>query len=124
MDRCRQIILSAFKQSRRLFIPELHSVIHLSDYIYQCKDKAGQKFIADCSTDEIPYLGVVYKPGMESIILIGPEGDFTKEEISLAVANDFKCISLGGSTLRVETAGITACNIIQCSKENQISSHI
>lgn len=110
-DRNEQILLSAFKQSGHLFIPELHEPIAFSKMINNCSEW-NQKFIAHCEEDEKFFLGDKYKKGENAIILIGPEGDFSPEEITLALENGFKPVSLGNSRLRVETAGVVASGII------------
>lgn len=115
-ERSEQIILSAFKQSKHLHLPALRPVQSIKDLIAEYTSSESEKFIAYLGTEENPYLGVIHETGMSSIILIGPEGDFTAEEVSLALASGFKGVSLGDSVLRVETAGVAACNIIQCSE--------
>jgi len=117
MERSRQIILSAFKQSRQLYLPEIRPVIKFADLVNEYSSFPSEKYIAYCSSEENPHLGVMHKGGLHSIVLIGPEGDFTSEEISLATGKGFTGVSLGSGILRVETAGIMACNIIQCSAQ-------
>jgi 16S rRNA (uracil1498-N3)-methyltransferase len=70
----------------------------------------GQKFIAHCNDElgERPYLGNMIEKGGDVLILIGPEGDFSKEEITFALSNGFKAITLGKERLRTETAAVVA----------------
>ena len=71
----------------------------------------GDKFIAHCNSevgDERKYLGSLIKKGANSLILIGPEGDFSEEEIIFAIDNGFKPITLGKERLRTETAAVVA----------------
>ena len=74
-------------------------------------------FIAHCDEQHKEFLGSSYKKSEEALILIGPEGDFTAEEINLAIKSNFKPVSLGSSRLRVETAGIVAAGIINWINE-------
>ena len=70
----------------------------------------GQKYIAHCNSElgEREYLGSIVKKGENMLILIGPEGDFSPEEIKFALQNGFKPISLGNQRLRTETAAVVA----------------
>ena len=70
----------------------------------------GQKFIAHCYDGEKRPLKEELKCEEEALILIGPEGDFSEEEVRLAIAKGFKPISLGRSRLRTETAALVACH--------------
>jgi hypothetical protein len=72
----------------------------------------GRKFIAHCEEGEKPLIKSIYRPGENVLILIGPEGDFSPEEIKSAEENGFEAISLGKSRLRTETAALTACHTI------------
>ena len=69
----------------------------------------GQKFIAHCEAGEKPLLKEIYQPGSDALVLIGPEGDFSPEEIRWAEAQGFQPISLGKSRLRTETAALASC---------------
>jgi 16S rRNA (uracil1498-N3)-methyltransferase len=77
-------------------------------------DFEGEKFIAHCDSSfgERPYLGNLVKKGANTLILIGPEGDFSKEEINFALQNGFKAISLGRERLRTETAAVVATTVV------------
>jgi 16S rRNA (uracil1498-N3)-methyltransferase len=76
-------------------------------------DFPGKKFIAHCNPDsERKGIGKVYSKGEDAIILIGPEGDFSDDEIKSACRERYKPIHLGSSRLRTETAGIAACHSI------------
>ena len=98
------------KQSGHYYLPEL---TELTDFKRLLKDDlAGyqQKFIAHCENDtEKKLLSDLLMPAKKTLILIGPEGDFTPEEINLAKESGFVPVSLGNSRLRTETAGIVAC---------------
>jgi 16S rRNA (uracil1498-N3)-methyltransferase len=111
-ERMKKIMLSAMLQSQQVWLPTLHSpgifndVIHKADY--------PQKFIAHCIGDEKKLLkDEVNKNASDRIILIGPEGDFTLNEISISKENNFMEVSLGNTRLRAETAGIYAAVIMR-----------
>ena len=111
MERLQQIIISAAKQSGQLFFPTLHPVQQLSSFYNTISQPFDNYFIAHCE-DEKRHLKDVYKKKETALLLIGPEGDFTKEEISTAINKNYIPVSLGNSILRVETAGVYACSII------------
>ena len=78
-----------------------------------------QRYICHCEDQNIPFLGKIYDSQQDVIILIGPEGDFTMEEIQQAKELGFKETNLGSDRLRVETAGVAACIITQTVKNLQ-----
>ena len=108
-ERCNRILLSAMKQSLKFNLPKLNEAISFNDFIKQ--DFEGTKYIAHCEDGEKKGLKTVNKTE-KTIILIGPEGDFSPKEIELAEQNQFKAVSLGSSRLRTETAGIVAVHTI------------
>ena len=108
-ERCTRILLSAMKQSLKFQLPKLNETISFKDFIK--KDYEGTKYIAHCEDGEKKELKAVNKT-KKTLILIGPEGDFSKKEIDLALQNQFKAVSLGKSRLRTETAGIIAAHTI------------
>ena len=79
----------------------------------------GQKFIAHCYEGEKPLLKDILKQGEDALVLIGPEGDFSEEEVKTAVAQGFQPVSLGRSRLRTETAALVACHILNL--QNQLA---
>ena len=108
-ERCNRILLSAMKQSLKFYLPKLNEAVSFNDFIKQ--DFNGTKYIAHCEDGEKKDLRIVNKTE-KTIILIGPEGDFSPKEIELAEQNQFKAVSLGTSRLRTETAGIVAAHTI------------
>jgi len=108
-ERCNRILLSAMKQSLKFHLPKLNEPISLTDFLKSNVD--GTKYIAHCEDGEKLDLKTVNKTE-KTIILIGPEGDFSQKEIDLALQNQFKGVSLGTSRLRTETAGIIAVHTI------------
>lgn len=107
-EREQRVITSAVKQSLKAYHPVLHDMMPLRRLIASGFD--GRRFIAHCdrSLGERPYLGDVVEKGENALILIGPEGDFSREEITFALANGFEPISLGHQRLRTETAALAA----------------
>lgn len=108
-ERLNAILISAMLQSQQCWLPKLHEpvpfnkVIELSQY--------DQKFIAHCAEgakSQLPNKQI----NRSTIILIGPEGDFTKDEIELAIQNHFTPVSLGPTRLRTETAAVVAATLL------------
>lgn len=114
-DRMKNILVSAMLQSQQVWLPVLHAPI---DYalLFRQEEIAGksQKFIAHCiETDKKQLNDLVDHSSNSPIILIGPEGDFTPDEIEHALQNDFIPVSLGETRLRTETAGMVAAAIMR-----------
>ena len=115
-ERIEKILVSAMKQSLKAVLPRLEEMTPFDRYV--CEGFDGQKFIAHCHADsERILLSQSYKPGSRVRILIGPEGDFSPEEVELAIAHGYRPISLGASRLRTETAGVVACHTIHTINE-------
>lgn len=108
--RLEKILVSAMKQSQKARLPKLNGMTDFKKFISQPFE--GRKFIAHCEEGEKPLLKKIYHPGEKALILIGPEGDFSPEEIDLAKACGFEPISLGESRLRTETAALVACHTL------------
>jgi 16S rRNA (uracil1498-N3)-methyltransferase len=109
-ERLQKILVAAMKQSLKAYLPILNEPNELKNFFN--KNFTGQKFIASCESCEEDELQKVYQKGSDALILIGPEGDFSPEEIALAKKQGFIPISLGKSRLRTETAGIVVCQTI------------
>ena len=110
-DRMKGICISAMLQSQQTWLPVLHEpkqINHLA--IEQFGDQ--QKFIAHCEESGQKNNLSTFQPFNHSTILIGPEGDFTKQEIELALQNNFIPVGLGETRLRTETAGIVAATLL------------
>lgn len=105
-SRMNTIITSAMLQSRQVWLPELREPARFSDVVTSAQ--YSQSFIAHCADGEKKSIPDFENNKSSKIILIGPEGDFTEEEISLAVENNFIPVSLGETRLRTETAGLVA----------------
>lgn len=107
-ERIEKILVSAVKQSLKAAKPVLNEMTDFNSFI--ARDFGGQKFIAHCYEGEKQLLKKVIHPGEDALVLIGPEGDFSEEEVEKAIANGFRPISLGKSRLRTETAALVACH--------------
>ena len=118
VERIAKIAISAMKQSLKTVLPQIDDMTPIKEVISTFK--AEQKFIAYCDKS-IPRLlfSNEYQPNLDTIILIGPEGDFSPAEIKLALENGYKPISLGDNRLRTETAALAACHT--CHVINQIN---
>ena len=109
-DRLEKILIAAMKQSMNLKLPKLNQIMPFADFIERQPGK--HKFIAHCHGSEKPHLLHEVQKDSLPVILIGPEGDFSQEEVMAAKMQGFQEISLGNSRLRTETAGIVACHIV------------
>lgn len=116
-ERIEKIAVSAMKQSEKALLPDISEMIEVKQFIHQ--SFSGRKFIAHCYPGEKPLLSKIYKGGEDATILIGPEGDFSEEEVEAALKCGFEAISLGESRLRTETAALTALQTLHII--NQIS---
>jgi 16S rRNA (uracil1498-N3)-methyltransferase len=107
-ERLEGLILSAMKQSLKSFLPRLNDAITFTEFV--SGDSSGRKLIACCDQKvERQAMTAVAACGEDVLILIGPEGDFTEEEVRLAADAGFMPVHLGASRLRTETAGVAAC---------------
>lgn len=112
-ERVEKILVSAVKQSLKPTKPILNELMDFAKFVKL--PHPGQKFIAHCYDDmgdEKPLLKQVVKSGEDALVMIGPEGDFSREEVQLAMECGFQPISLGRSRLRTETAALVACHIL------------
>jgi 16S rRNA (uracil1498-N3)-methyltransferase len=114
-DRMNTILVSALLQSRQVWLPVLHQPISFELLFAQQEVvRSSQKFIAHCIETEKRNLGDLINESLQSqIILIGPEGDFTPQEVELAIQNHFIPVALGDTRLRAETAGVAAAVLLR-----------
>ena len=105
--RLQKILVSAMKQSKNSYLPILKPLTSFTDFVKNSDQE--NKFIAHCYDAPKPKLNECYSAGNDLCICIGPEGDFSPEEVEMAHENGFTDLSLGDSRLRTETAGIVAC---------------
>ena len=102
-------------QSQQSWLPQLHEPVKYNEYLKYVKESTDvQKFIAHC--EEVNFkeqlANSILTNSTARLILIGPEGDFTKEEIAEALQNNFLPVSLGNTRLRTETAGVVAATLL------------
>jgi|SRR5690554_276725 len=111
-ERYEKIIQSALKQSLKAHLPVLNEAVSLKNFIESNSSNDGICCIAHCEEDDKNSLKSVLKPNAKVTILIGPEGDFSSEEIELSLKAGFIPVSLGDSRLRTETAAVVACHSV------------
>ena len=121
-ERIDKILISAVKQSHKAWKPVLNEMTSFERFIKQ--ERKGDKFICHCYDEEDieggepntcakPFLMDVLRRGVETTVLIGPEGDFSVDEVRLAQKNEYRSVSLGTSRLRTETAALVAVHMMQ-----------
>ncbi len=111
-ERLEKIAVSAMKQSLKASLPEIAPMIPFKKFI-DATSHIPQRFIAHCDPSQPRrLLSREYNPDEEALVLIGPEGDFSPEEIALALSAGFVPVSLGEARLRTETAALTACQTL------------
>lgn len=115
-ERIEKIVVSAMKQSLKAWKPVVNELTDFGAFVG--RDFPGQKFIAHCYEGEKPLLKEVLEPGQDAVLLIGPEGDFSPEEVAKAEAAGFRAVSLGKSRLRTETAALVGVMTFQLKGES------
>ena len=119
LARVEKIVVSAVKQSRKAYMPHLNDLISFKNFIEQHRE--GRRYIAHCY-QEVPRVNLfdeLCKGGEtdDALVLIGPEGDFSIDEVKMAVEAGFVSVDLGKSRLRTETAGLSAVMMMQLAKQ-------
>lgn len=107
-DRLEKIILSAAKQSLTPYLPKLNELTDFQSFVRSVDEQT--RFIAHCYEADKRELKTEIRKGQSCVVLIGPEGDFSQQEIDEAMKAGFVPVSLGRSRLRTETAGVVACH--------------
>lgn len=107
--RLDKIVISAVKQSHKAWKPIVNQMVSFKEFIAQ--PRKGRKFICHCyeefeKVDLMTELQKPYDEDADVTVLVGPEGDFSVDEVKLAIANGYESASLGTSRLRTETAGL------------------
>lgn len=110
LERFEKIILSAMKQSNETYLPKLNEAVSFKEFIKQKNE--GLQLIAHCEETDKKSLKDILKSNENVTMLIGPEGDFSEKEITLALENNFQPVTLGNTRLRTETAAIVACHSV------------
>lgn len=114
IDRLEKKAISALKQSKSGFLTRINELVKFKDFVNQ--PNQVEKFIAVVE-DNLPYLSTVLSAKTPITLMIGPEGDFSPEEVQVAVTCGYQKISLGQSVLRTETAGLMACHFVNVANQ-------
>ena len=116
-DRLEKIAVSAMKQSLKATLPEVTEMLPLAQAV--ARFHAPQKFVGYCDdTTERKLLSHSYQANTDVVLLIGPEGDFTPDEIRMLIADGYVPVTMGDNRLRTETAALVACDT--CHILNQV----
>ncbi len=111
LNRLEKIAVAAMKQSKKAYLPKINPLVKFSEFLKQ--DYINfEKYVAFVDVENEKYLHKLANKMSHYLVLIGPEGDFSKDEIESLKKKEFHCISLGNSVLRTETAGIYVCNVL------------
>lgn len=111
-ERLHKLIISTMKQAMVPYLPVLNELTDFGKFTRSLKGLQGNRFIAHCEESEKQLIKNALIPGSDVVVLIGPEGDFSPEEIRLALDNEFIPVTLGQNRLRTETAGLFVCTAI------------
>lgn len=109
LDRLQRLVLAAAKQSLKDFLPVVEEITPFADVV---RNSTGRKFILHCADTPKPHLFTSVKPAEDTVVLIGPEGDFSPTEVGAALRGGFEECTLGPERLRTETAAVVATNIV------------
>ena len=114
-ERIEKILVSAAKQSLKAYVPRLNRMVTFKEFMAnnsQSSFQNSQLFIAHCYDQPKQHHLHVCPSASDVVVMVGPEGDFSEEEVELALRNSFQAITLGESRLRTETAGVVACHLV------------
>lgn len=112
-ERLEKIAVSAMKQSLKAVLPRIDETTSFGHFVAEAAASTAQKFVGYCDADTPrTLLAKAYTPGSDAIILIGPEGDFSPEEIAEARAAGFAPVTMGDNRLRTETAALVGVDTI------------
>ena len=122
LPRLEKIVVAAIKQSRKAYVPVINDMQSFSHFI--ARHACGRRFIAHCY-NEIPRENLFDclrqgEADEDALVMIGPEGDFSFDEVQQAIAAGFVSVNLGKSRLRTETAGLAAVMMMQLSKHRHV----
>ncbi|MEY3050323.1 MAG: hypothetical protein RLY31_108 [Bacteroidota bacterium] len=111
-DRLEKTALAAMKQSMQVHLPIVRDVCPFGEFVRcQAERKDMGRYIAHCQTGGLPPLQQVAGRYRENLVMIGPEGDFSQDEVSLAEQYGILAVGLGAVRLRAETAGMAVCHL-------------
>lgn len=114
MDRLERVLLGAMKQSQRRWLPQLDPFTALDALV---PDPQAQRFFGWCA-GQLQAFAKAYRPTVNAVVLIGPEGDFTLEEATRLDTRGYQAISLGTARLRTETAALAACTWMNFAQQS------
>ena len=117
IERLNKIAMSAMKQSMKTILPKISIPQKISSFI-ESSSENETKLIAWCETSKETFIHEKISELSNITIMIGPEGDFTHEEVNFAISKSFIPVSLGASRFRTETAAILACHHVFITKSN------
>jgi 16S rRNA (uracil1498-N3)-methyltransferase len=110
LDRIKKKAISAMKQSVRAFLPEISGTEKFMPFIKN--NQVEQKYIAHLEKNETPFLEKTARASGDYLVLIGPEGGFTNEEVAKAAKQHYKIVKIGNYRLRTETAAVVTCTLL------------
>ena len=125
-ERIEKILVSAMKQSHKAWKPEVNEMIGFEAFLKKIQEgkeasnETTQKFICHCHDDildEKQHLKDIIRQGHDAIVLIGPEGDFSIDEVKQALSHGFRSVTLGKSRLRTETAALVAVHLMNLANQ-------
>ncbi len=131
-ERIEKILISAMKQSHKAWKPVLNEMTDFKAFLQKIEEtekasgKAMQKFICHCYDDSDPAMGIAKRVGLlkdavrrgeDVLVLVGPEGDFSLDEVKMAEAQGFQSVTLGKSRLRTETAALVAVHLMNLKNQ-------
>tara|TARA_A100001011_G_scaffold396576_2_gene494788 strand:- start:136 stop:828 length:693 start_codon:yes stop_codon:yes gene_type:complete len=109
LERLKKISISAMKQSQKAYLPKINELTFFTDFVSSCGNK--NKLLAHMDEGKVSPISEL-RNSKETCIIIGPEGDFSDNEITISMENNFKPVSLGRYRLRSETAAVVACTLL------------
>ncbi|NLA25559.1 MAG: 16S rRNA (uracil(1498)-N(3))-methyltransferase [Bacteroidales bacterium] len=115
IERIEKIALAATKQSIKAYLPKINPLTKFNEFVD--KNLEQNRYIAHCGDEFKEHFANIMPVNENILVLLGPEGDFTYDEIDIAKSKGFVPISLGNSRLRTETAGIAVCSIVSLKNE-------
>lgn len=116
IDRLHRVAVSAMKQSRRAWLPVIDPLTPLHDLLTQ--PLPAQRFVAHAFGDPEPLMNA-FDPAQDALALVGPEGDWTDEELGLLLNAGFRTVGLGAARLRTETAALAACTWMSLARQRR-----
>lgn len=111
MERCEKILIQSIKQSKQYWLPQLNNLTPIKQFISNTNLLKYNCLMAWCNEHQVS-INKAFVPNQSTLVLIGPEGDFTKNEANFAIENNFKTITLGNTILRTETAAVYTCAVL------------